>query len=226
MATKVLRGLSRTTPFLAWGGKIKPNEIDEYKQYVILKPSILGSTIVAACSGTALSGTVARNYLDYPRNVRANFIEASGTGWTGTLTVKGKDQFGNVISENIVNAALGTTATNGTKVFAYVGTVTHANTGAAAGDDWSLGYCNIDGTTKFGLPNKISGSADIRFITWLDNGVSTPGTVTVDKVNHAIVTQIGTVSNQDDLIIGFIPNYKTDDNEECLLGNPSSVTNA
>ena len=226
MATKVLRGLSQREPYLAFGGKIKPNEIDEYYQYVVMKPGISGSAIVATTAGTATAGTVAIAYPAYPRSLSMTYVDASGTTAIATVTVSGHDQFGSVISEELIMTQLGTATTQGTKIFAYVGTVAFTGANRAAGDDMSVGYGGADGTAKFGLPNKVSGSADVLRYTWLDNAVSKQGTCTVDIVNHAIVVATGTVSNQDDHIFLIKANYNKDDNEECKLTNATTITNA
>ncbi len=225
--TKVLTGLSKNNPYLAMGGKIKPREIDQYLIYAVQKPAIGDSAIVATTAGTATAGTVAINYLDYPRNLSVKFVESSGTAWNSTVTIYGKDQFGNAISEDFSIAGDGTITVHGTKVFDYVGTVAMANaSGAAGADDMAVGYCSADGTTKLGLPTKVSGSADIKRFTWLDNGASKQGTATVDTTFHAIVTGVGTISNQDDYIFWIKPNYVSDDNEMLLTSNPTNITNA
>lgn len=225
--TKVLTGLSKNNPYLAMGGKIKPREIDQYMFYPVMKPGISASAVVATTAGTATAGTVAINYLDYPRNLSVKFVESSGTAWNTSVTVYGKNQFGSVINESFACAGDGTITVHGTKVFDYVGTVTMTNaSGADAADDMAVGYCSADGTTKFGLPTKVAGSADIKRFTWLDNATSKQGTATVDTTFHAIVTAIGTVSNQDDYLFWVKPNYVSDDNEMMLGSNPSSITNA
>lgn len=226
MADSQLPGLSRTTPYLAFGGKIKQHEVDQYQQYCVLRPGISGSAIVATTAGTATAGTIAINYPDYPRNLSMTYVEASGTAAIATVSVDGHDQFGNVINESFVMTNLGTATTNGTKVFAYVGTVTFTGSGRASGDDMSLGYCSADGTTKFGLPSKVSGSADVLRYNWLDNTASKQGTCTVDTTFHAVVLATGTVSNQDDHIFLIKAEYLSDDNEMCKLTNATTITNA
>src|SRR3990167_11974 len=94
-----LVGLEQSQPYLAWGGKIKPREVDQYQTWIIGHPNISASAIVAECSGTATAGTVAVSYLDYPRSLAMKYVEASGTAAIATATVSGKDQFNNVISE-------------------------------------------------------------------------------------------------------------------------------
>ena len=224
--TKVLTGLSKHEPYLAFGGKIKQQEIDQYQQYCVLRPGISGSAIVATTAGTAASGTVAINYPDYPRNLSMTYVDASGTTAIATVVVHGHNQFGSVISENFVMTQLGTATTEGTKVFAYVGTVTFTGANRAAGDDMSVGYCSADGTARFGLPTRVAGSADVKRYTWLDNTVTTQGTCTVDTVNHAVILATGTVSNQDDHIFLIKANYLTDDDEMCKVANATTITKA
>jgi len=228
MADEMLTGISGVggLPYLALGGKIKQREIDQYQQYVVMKPSIGASAVVAECSGTATAGTIAINYPDYPRNLSMKYVEASGTAAVATATVHGHDQFGNVISENLVNTNSGAVTVNGTKVFSYVGTVTLGGASTAAGDDVAIGYVNADGTTKFGLPTKVRGSADVKRYTWVDNATTKQGTCTVDTTIHAVVLATGTVSNQDDHIFLIKSNYAVNDNEVCKVTNSTDITNA
>jgi len=224
--SKELTGLSRTTPYLAWGGKIKQQEVDQYQQYIVMKPGVGDSAIVATTAGTAAAGTVAIPYPDYPRNINMKYVEASGTAAIATVVVDGHNQFGEVISESFVNTNEGTVTIDGTKVFSYLGTVTFTGAGRAAGDDMAMGYCDTDAVARYGLPTKVSGSAEVVRYTWLDNGSSKQGTCTIDTVNHAVITATGTVSPQDDHIFLIKANYLTDDDEMCKLANSTDITTA
>jgi len=113
-------GLGKTTPYLAFGGKIRPTEIDEVKQYSYLKVSGSDSAILNACalgSVTSATGTITLAYPDYPRNLLVSFKETGGTVAKATATVTGKDQFGQVISETYACVSLGTVGVAGTKIF-------------------------------------------------------------------------------------------------------------
>jgi len=224
MADKQLVGLERTTPYLALGGKIKPTEMDVLWQYCIIKPSNSNSAIVNTANGTALAGTVTLAYPDYPRSLSFTFTEASGTAAIATATISGKDQFGSVITEELVCTNLGTSTTYGTKVFAYVGTVTLAGSDRASGDAHQIGYSDADGTALFGLPAKIGTASDVKRVTWLDNATSKPGTVTVNTTLHAVKVATGTVSPQDDFIILYKPDYRVNDNEASKIDSATYIS--
>lgn len=229
---KLLTGLSKTVPYLALGGKIKQREIQQVLSYVIAAPNTSASAIVAATSGTATAGTVGTATLDYPRNIAVKFVEASGTAWNSTVTVYGKNQFGEAINEAFSVAGDGTVTVNGTKVFAYVGTVAMANaSGAAAGDDMCVGYVSAGGTAMFGLPTKISGSADVINLRWIDGAHGTGaltgnkrGTATVDTSFHAIIPTAD-IASDDDWIVMYKSDYRVDD-DEYTPQNVDTVTNA
>ena len=214
MATKQVTGLSKTTPYLALGGKIKPQEIDLAFQYVVTHPSISASAIVAECSGTATAGTLTVAYMDYPRTLSMKYVEASGTAAIATATVYGKDQFGTVISEAFVNTNLGTVTVEGTKIFAYVGTVTLGGASTAAGDDVAIGYSSAGGTAQFGLPWKVGAASDVKSSLWSDNSAACKqGTCSVSTTLHAVKLAVGTISDQDTFIWLVKPSYRSDDNE-------------
>jgi len=230
--SKQLTGLSRSQPYLALGGKIKQREIQQTLNYVISAPNTSASAIVAECSGTGTSGTIDYAEMDYPRNLAVKFTEASGTAWNASVTLYGKNQFGEVINESFAIAGDGTVTVNGTKCFSYLGTATLTNaSGQAAGDDWCVGYISDAGTCAFGIPTKVSGSADIVNLRWIDGAHGTgaltgnkPGTATIDTVNHTFIPTAAIVSD-DDWILQYKSDYTTDDNEYSQP-NPSVITNA
>lgn len=218
------RGLSQTVPYLAWGGKIKPQEIDMVQQLVFLQPDASDSAIMNALSGTGLVGTVTLGELDYPRNIQVTFTEASGTAWSGAVTVNGKDQFGNVISEVFNIAGDGTISINGTKIFDKVTSITNLpSAGSAAGDDVKVGYAVAAGTAKLGLLSKVGAASDVKRVKWNDNGTLKPGTVVVDTTYHAIKLA-GAISGDDDYIVLYKPDYTADDSTVTGLGTSSLVS--
>lgn len=218
------RGLSQTVPYLAWGGKIKPQEIDQVQQLVYLKPSASDSAIMNALSGTGLAGTITKGELDYPRNIQITFTDASGTTWNCSVVVAGKDQFGNTISETFALAGEGTLSTNGTKIFDKVTSVVNTpSAGSAAGDDIKIGYAVAAGTAKLGLLSKVGAVSDVKRVQWNDNGTLKPGTVTVDKTYHAI-TLGGAISGDDDYVVFYKPDYTADDSTVTGLGTSSLVS--
>jgi len=215
-----LVGLEKTTPYLAWGGKIKPKEIDQYVQYHVCHPGISASAVVAACAGTGVTGTVATAYLDYPRTLSFKYVDASGTTAISTATVTGHDQFNQLVTEEMVFTQLGTGTTQGTQVFAHVGTVTFAGANRASGDDQAIGYGNAGGTAMLGLPCKVDSAADVISVNWIDNSTAAkPGTCTIDTNQHAAKMAVGTLSDQDDYIFLIRPTFDTNDDESCKGDN-------
>jgi len=220
-------GLGKYEPYLAWGGKIKPSEIEETKQYVYMKPSVSDSAILNACacgSVTSANGTVTLEYPDYPRNLLVSFVETGGTVWKGTATVTGKDQFGLTISEEFACLSLGTTSVNGSKVFDQITAVSIAvgsyGTGAC---DVRVGYSIGAGTAKLGLFDKVGAATDVKRVTWVDNGVVTPGTVTVDTTYHAI-TPAAALAAADDYVVWVRPDYRDDDEVATYAGTSALVS--
>ena len=221
-------GLGKHEPYLAWGGKIQPTEIQEARQAVYLKAAGSDSAIMNACalgSVTSATGTITLAYPDYPRNLLVSFTETGGTVCDATATVTGKDQFNNAVSESYACVSLGTTSVAGTKVFGQITAISAVvgsyGTGAV---DLRVGYVIGGGTVKFGLPNKIGAATDVKRVTWVDNGVTTPGTVVVDTTNHAFTPGGAITAAQDDFIVWYRPNYTTDDEGQTYAGTSSLVS--
>ncbi|MFA6982210.1 MAG: hypothetical protein WC243_04300 [Patescibacteria group bacterium] len=221
-------GLGKTTPYLAWGGKIQPTEIDECRQAVYLKVAGADSAIMNACalgSVTSATGTITLAYPDYPRNLMVSFKETGGTVCDATATVTGKDQFNQTISEEYACVSLGTTSVSGTKVFGQITAISAVVGSYGTGVvDLRVGYVIGAGTAKFGLPNKIKAATDVKRVTWVDNGVNTPGTVVVDTTNHAFTAGGAITAAQDDFIVWYKPNYNADDEGQTYAGTSSLVS--
>jgi len=190
-------------------GQITPDEIDRYEIYNVIKP------LAADVLGTVDPGTVDDDFvidqasLDYPRNLIVTAPGANDYG--GTVTVNGKNQFGEVISETIgVGTASNGGTTGGTQIFA---TVTSASWVTGGGDNQGTVSLSVTlGTAlnaAFGLPCKIASTADVKRYTWVDGGVAkpqdAPGTY-VDAVNHS-VTLPGDGAAADDLVIWVKSTY-------------------
>ena len=221
-------GLGKTTPYLAWGGKIQPTEIDDIKQAVYLKVSGSDSAVMNACalgSVTSATGTITNGYPDYPRNLLVSFKETGGTVAKATATVTGKDQFGKAISETYACVSLGTTGVAGTKIFDQITAVSAVvgsfGTGAV---DLRVGFPVGAGTVKFGLPNKITAATDVKRVTWVDNGVVSPGTVVVDTTNHGFTSGGAITAAQDDFVVWFKPNYSDDDQGQTYAGTSALIS--
>jgi len=221
-------GLGKTTPYLAWGGKIQPTEIDSIKEYVYLKVDGSDSAIMNACalgSVTSATGTITLAYPDYPRNLLVSFKETGGTVCDATATVTGKDQFGEVVSEEYACVSLGTTSVAGTKIFDQITAVSAVvgsyGTGAV---DLRVGYVVGGGTIKLGLYDKISTAQDVKRVTWIDNGDSKPGTVVVDTTNHGITLGGAITDAQDDFVVKVKPSYTDDDESATYAGTSSLVS--
>lgn len=224
MAVKT--GLGKNYPGFAHDlTRVKPRDIDIEYQYVIMKPAVGTADLMGDTDGSAAAGTLAMNEPDYPRSLLVTWADGTGTTFVGTCVVTGKDQFGAALSETFANATGATTAVQGTAVWGYLGTVTLTHANGAAGDTITIGYGIAAGTAKFGLPNKVSGSADVKRVTWVDDGATKPGTVTIDKANHAFIPT-ATVAAADDYVVTMRANYTTDDDHQCTMTNSALVTDA
>lgn len=158
--------------------RVTPDEIDQYTQYVVSHPSTSTTWFGTAAVGTATQAkalVIISKLADYPRNLLGRVATGAGTAFGGTWTVNGKDQFGVTIQESIAigtAAAGGTTA--GTKVFAQVTSGTFTATSDSVGNGTSgLGVVTVGTSVIFGLPDKIKSTADVKAITWVNNGTPT-----------------------------------------------------
>jgi hypothetical protein len=221
-------GLGKHEPYLALGGKIRPSEIDETKQYVYLKADGSDSAIMNACalgSVTSATGTITLAYPDYPRNLLVSFKETGGTVCDATATVTGKDQFGKTVSEEYACVSLGTTGVAGTKIFDQITAISAVvgsyGTGAV---DLRVGYVVGGGTLKFGLPTKVGAATDVKRVTWVDNGDVKPGTVVVDTTNHGFTVGGAITDAQDDFVVWVKPDYTRDDQNVSYAGTSASIS--
>lgn len=210
----------RSQPGLRFSGeKISPDEMDMVRQYVVMNPSTNGSWhgTVAGTSTTTQAFTLLRIKPDYPRNLVASVIHSSGSTAGGTVTVNGKDQFGQVIQEVITTGTgdAGNTAA-GTKIFAEVTSATVSfNTMSPTAATAKLGLATGTAAGQeyyFGLPDRIAGTSDVKNIVWLDGTVSTAlqgGTINATVVGTALSTFRGTaVINADDsYIVRYRPTF-------------------
>jgi hypothetical protein len=159
------------------GVKVTPDEIGFDQTFSIINPSISNEWF-GTCKGTSTQSiaiTLINGLSDYPRNLRINVDCASGSTKGGTAVVNGVDQFGSVISENLVvtTAANGGT-TVGTKIFDQVTSGTmYFDTSNAGNGTAHLGVGTAGTTTLFGLPWRLGGTTDIKKISGSFNGVGT-----------------------------------------------------
>lgn len=164
---------NREPAFQAAGYKITPDEIDRYEVYDVIFPSQIG-TVGTAAAGTATQAkalVIVNKRPDYPRNLEAGVAGSADFG--GVWVLNGKDQFGETISETFT---VGTTAnggtTVGTMIFAEITSGTFTATSDSVGSGTSKVQCaQAEGTTRFGLPFRIKGTADVKSITWVNNFV-------------------------------------------------------
>lgn len=153
--------------------KITPDEIDQYQVYSVMFPSTDG-TVGTAAAGTATQAKVlviVNKFCDYPRNLE--FGVAGSADYGGTWVLNGKDQFGVNVSETVaIGTAVNGGTTVGTMIFAQISSGTFTATADSIGSGTSKVKCSsAEGTTRFGLPFKIGGTADVKSITWVNNFV-------------------------------------------------------
>lgn len=154
------------------GNKVTPDEIDRYEQYQVINPSV-SATLFGGTAGTAnktvaigLSNVVA----DYPRNLAAHFSGSAAV--SGTVTVKGKNQFGEETVEEL-GLTQGTQTSGiiaGNKIFALVTEASvNFGSGVVGTGTVSLGVPTTGTVAYFGLPAKIKDENDVKAITWTDS---------------------------------------------------------
>jgi hypothetical protein len=157
-------GLKKWYPDVRFSGnKVTPDEIDAYSVYQIVNPGI--STTWFASAGTAGTSAVVAMVItnrlpDYPRNITMS-ITGSHNAMGGTLTVNGKNQFGEVIQE-----AIGFSGSNnggsaiGTKVFAQITSGSLAYGTATGSGTPAIGF-ELGTACLFGLPSRLLGTTDV-----------------------------------------------------------------
>lgn len=186
------------------GNQVTPDEVDEYRQYVIANPSTSATWVGTAVAGTSTQAkalVIINKTLDYPRNLLYGAVGTNDIG--GTWTVNGKDQFGNTIQESVgsgtVAAGTPAFAVAGTKIFAQVtsGTFQFA-TGSAGNGSARLGVAiGTAANAKYylGLPDKIGAVSDVKSIAWSKEFVQTGlngGTVDSTLVSTSLHAIAGT----------------------------------
>lgn len=194
-----MSGLGENFPSFAFGGaQVTPRDIDRYETYMIVNPGLTATSLGTVTSATANAAFVFDNVRpDYPRNVLVSILGVAG-GMGGTVTVYGKNQFGESVNETLgFGSANGGGSVAGTVSFAQLTAATInglAGLGGTAIGTARIGYAI--GTAaglvaRFGLPTKIGAVTDVKRITFLSQGVGgtalnggTIGTANVDVTNH------------------------------------------
>jgi hypothetical protein len=214
-------GLKKHFPeFQFSGAKVSPDEIDRYQYTHVFYPSAGTAFVGTAAAGTATQAkalVMLGQQLDYPRNVKLD-IAATGTAiLSGTCHLVGTDQFGKSQTEDISCIGTATVDRAGTKIFKSIsaGTVTFGTSQGTCLGTATVGVAigtAADKVAKFGLGYKIGATSDVKTITWIDNGTSTPitaGTVVstlVDATNYAFQgTKI--VAATDIYVVQGLPTY-------------------
>lgn len=209
-------GLKRHYPDIrVSGNRVTPDEIDRYEQYVI---GNLSDNV--AWFGTVAPGTVAGNFVidntraDYPRNVHFSIVGPAG-GVGGTASLTGKNQFGVTQTETLtIGSANGGGTVAGTKVFAQISAATYAPNGVDNTGTPRLGYTAAATTATnpmFGLPAKLGGTADIKAVTWVNNGTATVHTAAAaaNVANHAFVGTVA-VAKTHQYVVLYKPTYNAE----------------
>lgn len=178
--------------------RISPDEQDNYVQYIVLNPSTSTTYLGTVAPGTVTAPVIITNpQLDFPRTVLASVTGPSG-GVGGTFTVRGQDFTGGTAVETIsIGSANGGGSVAGTLIFAKVGTATYVPNGVNNIGTPVLGVAI--GTAaglvaRFGLQDKIANTADVKLLTWINNGTPTSfGTLPVTSLVSATTSSfVGT----------------------------------
>lgn len=197
------------------GNKIAPEEIDRYEVYHIVNPSYSDAWVGTwAVAGTSAVGTavLTNAILDYPRSLEFR-LTGTAAGMTGTTTAIGFNQFGGSINEVFTFAGASNGGTvKGTKIFASITEAPILTFGTAVGNGTARLGVGTSGTTAlFGLPAKLGGTTDVKFITKGGSvGALTVngGTIAafVDVPNHAIKAPTD-VASANNIMVWYRPTY-------------------
>lgn len=175
-------------------GRVQQRDIDQYIVDYVIHPSVDTAYMATVSSATASALFVNKSFTpDYPRNLAYAVTGVAG-GMGGTFVQPGFDQFGSVIKETVtIGSANGGGTTQGTQIFGSigVGTFSPAGLGGTAVGTAKIGFGTATGAPSgggnwFGLQSRIGGTADVRGITWINNGTAT-------ALNKG--TNLGTLSN-------------------------------
>lgn len=178
------------------GRQVSQSEIDQYYNVQIQNPSVSTSWFGTANGGTAAATqalTQTNLNSDYPRNAFYTVLGVASGTFGGTFVANWIDQFGSAVTETVVVAnaapAVGIFGTAIVQKFISGSFTSGGASGGSAGTA-QIGY----GTTEngsaqsnwFGLLTKVGGTADLKWVRWINNGTAT----TLNKG-----TNIGTLIN-------------------------------
>jgi len=153
---------------------ISSTKLKARQQYVILKPDVAVDSIVASgdVSVDLATATLAKNHLDYPRNLLYTLTDDSATTLEGIFTTIGLDQFGKYVTETVeVDYDVAATGA-GSQIFSYITSIAVDVTNAAASDTCDVGVCIEADVASFGLPDEIAATTDVKAINFLNDGVT------------------------------------------------------
>lgn len=209
-----MSGLKQTVYGMVQGGvKVSPDEIDAFKQYIIMNPSVSATYFGTAAAGTSTQANalvVLNARADYPRNALGAVAGSADMG--GSWVINAKDQFGNPFTETItIGTATNGGTTAGTKVIAQLisGTFTFT-TGAVGSGTPTLGVAigTASNSPIFGLWDRLGATTDVKAVTWLDADVAkmTNASSHADVANSAVRLEIaGGVAAADSFVVVYQP---------------------
>lgn len=183
--------------FVSAGGQVSQKDIDQYYNVQIQNPSVSSSWFGTVNGGTATNTLTALTQLnllsDYPRNAFYTVLGVASGTFGGTFICNWIDQFGSPVTETVVVAnAAPAVGVFGTAIVMKFVSGSFVSGGASGG---STGTAQVGfGTTEngsaqsnwFGLLTKVGGTADLKWLRWINNGTTT----TLNKG-----TNIGTLIN-------------------------------
>jgi hypothetical protein len=216
-------GLKKHYPdFTYSANKVTQDEIDSYVETVYVYPTASATwfgTAAAITGSTSGTFVMTNQAADYPRTPLVTLTCAASTITVGTVSLTGTDQFGNAITEDISLSGTSGVTRAGTKIFKTItaGAITTGNTGGqgTALATITLGVAIGTATgqvARFGLGYKIGVAADVKMVTWINNGTATAitsGTVVSTLVSAATHSFAGTkiVAATDIYKVQSLPTY-------------------
>lgn len=189
--------LKKNQPALRFSSfQVSADELDLIDTYQVTNPSVSATFFGTTAAGTATQVkpyVVISKTADYPRN--AVYGVAGSAGMGGTFTVNGRDQFGNSLAETVtIGTAANGGTTAGTQIWAEISSGTFSFHSGAVGSGTpkvGVAFGTAAGLVgRFGLPVKIARVADVKAVTWINQG-----TVTVLNGGTVDSTIVGTTSS-------------------------------
>lgn len=166
------------------GRQANQAEIDQYYNVQIQNPAVNTAWFGTVNGGTATNVSTALTQVnlngDYPRNAFYTVLGVASGTFGGTFVANWIDQFGVAVTETVAVAnAAPAVGVYGTAIVQKFVSGSFISGGASGGSTGTaqIGYGTLENGSAqsnwFGLLTKVGGTADLKWIRWINNGTTT-----------------------------------------------------